>query len=169
MASIAHRVILFMALLGLALFIGACDKETDADVVTVKINGDHYFLELAADNDTRVRGLGGRDFIAEDGGMIFVFRQARVLEFVMRDCLVPIDIVFLDGSGRVTAMHAMEPEEPQRPGESDDQYNVRLKRYSSRFAAQFALEFKSGTLEKLGLERGDKVAIDAAALKKLAE
>jgi len=111
--------------------------------------------------------------------MIFVFQSPSVLNFIMRDCLVPIDIVFLDGSGRVTAMHHMtveDPEPAQKEGESDsayvsrrEAYDQRLPRYSSRFAAQFVLEFAGGTLDTLELNPGDKVKLDTIKLKKLAE
>eukprot|EP01025_Chloroclados_australasicus_P028469 TRINITY_DN28203_c0_g2_i3.p5 TRINITY_DN28203_c0_g2~~TRINITY_DN28203_c0_g2_i3.p5 ORF type:complete len:109 (-),score=18.57 TRINITY_DN28203_c0_g2_i3:296-598(-) len=99
--------------------------------------------------------------------MIFVFPRPRRLEFVMRDCLVPIDIAFLDQFGTVVATHEM-PVEPQLEGESRQAYESRLTRYPSNAAAQFALEFRAGKLRELGLERGDTVDLDFARLQKVA-
>jgi len=170
------RLVMLVALA--ALLAPGCDEEAGSDTVAVEINGAWYHLELADDPETRQLGLGGRDHIDADGGMIFVFKSPLVLYFVMRDCLAPIDIVFLDSSGRITAMHAMtieDPEPEQKEGESDSAYNTRraeydrgLPKYSSRFAAQFALEFAGGTLDTLDLKPGDKIDLDTVKLKKLA-
>ena len=157
----------------------ACDERTAAGVESIKISGEWFHLELAADQPTRVRGLGGRDYLAPDGGMLFVFPQPQVLQFVMRDCLVPIDVIFLDATGRITAMHTMPvepPEPPQAEDETDEDYRSRriayelaLPRYTSRFSAQFAVELAGGTLDRLGLEPGQKLDIDLERLKTLAK
>ena len=166
MASITRALTLVLTLSVAALPAG-CDEQTSADVASVRVAGKWFHLEIAADQKTQFKGLGGRDYIAPDGGMIFVFRDQRVRQFVMRDCPIPIDIVFLDAAGGVTAWHAMEVEDPQRAGETDDAYELRLKRYSSGFPAQFALEFAGGTLAQLELSRGDKVGLDLEHLKSL--
>lgn len=118
-----------------------------------------YFLEPALNNETRFQGLSERTHIDEDGGMIFVFTNSSVRKFVMRDCPIPIDIVYVDNGGRVIAAHAMLPEDPQRESESDSDYEERLKRYSSRYACDVVIELQGGMIEKLGLEEGDVVKI----------
>lgn len=168
MASITRALILVATLAMTAALVG-CDEQTSADVATVRVGGRWFHLEIAADQKTQFKGLGGRDYIAPDGGMIFVFRDQRVRQFVMRDCPIDIDIVFLDGGGRITAWHAMTVEHPQREGETDAAYEARLKRYSSGFPSQFALEFAGGTLADLHLSRGDKVELDLEHLKTLAK
>jgi len=135
----------------------------------VTIDGREFKLELAADQDTRVQGLSDRHHIDENGGMLFVFPDAQQRQFVMRHCYVPIDIVFLDPKGRVTALHQMEVEPPKRDDEDAIEYEARLERYSSRFDAQFALEFKGGTLDELDLSRGDVIPLDLDRLKRIAE
>lgn len=134
----------------------------------VKIKGKTFTLDLAADNPTRMLGLGGRTEIPEDGGMLFVFPESRGLKFVMRDCPVAIDVAFLDPLGTVTAMHSMPPEPPQAADEDAFLYENRLPKYSSRFAAQFAIELKGGMLDQLGVEVGDQIDLDLKRLKRLA-
>jgi uncharacterized membrane protein (UPF0127 family) len=153
------------AIAALALSTAGCREETDADVARVKVKGESFYAEVAAKDATRMRGLGGRDHIEDDGGMIFVFPRAERRQFVMRDCLVPIDIAFLDGSGRVLTTYTMPIETPRQEGESDMDYENRLERYSSRFPCEFVLELKAGTLERLGVEEGDLVQFDVAGLK----
>lgn len=163
------KIAVFALALVISLLAAGCEEETDADVARVKLKGETFYVEVAADNDTRMRGLGGRDHIEDDGGMLFVFPQAERRQFVMRDCLVPIDIAFLDGGGRVLTMHTMPPEELQREGETDREYENRLERYSSRFPCEFALELKAGTLDRLEVQEGDLVGFDVAGLKNRAE
>lgn len=135
------------------------------ETTPVKIKGKTFALEVALDDSVRVKGLGGREKIAEDGGMVFVFARPFKQEFVMRDCPIAIDIAFLDGAGRVLAMHEMTPEEPRKAGESAEAYESRLKRYGSRFPSQFVVEVAGGTLRRLGLEVGDLIVLDTEGLK----
>ena len=153
------------ALLGTGV---GCEREQDSDVITVTLDGRAFHLELAADNDVRFQGLSGREHIEADGGMLFVFPRPQVLQFVMRDCLVPIDIIFVDAAGRIVAMHAMTVEDPKGATETQAAYEARLRKYSSRFAAQFAIELAGGTLETLDLEEGEQIALDWDALKRRA-
>lgn len=144
----------------------------------VTIAGETFRLELAVDDETRTRGLGGREEIAPDGGMLFVFDRAARRSFIMRDCLVPIDIIYLDRAGRVLTMHHMPVEPPRGPDEGvvgdwdprraeNRRYEQRLKKYSSRFPTQFVIEVKGGTLERLELEEGDRIDLDIEKLKEL--
>jgi hypothetical protein len=125
------------------------------------LNGERFTLELALDEAARSRGLSGRESIATDGGMLFVFPAAMELAFWMRECPAAIDVIFLGPSGRVVAMHAMQPE----PGVPEHE----LTRYPSRWPAQFAIELKGGTLQRLDLAVGRRVELDTEALKTLAQ
>lgn len=153
-----------------ATSLSACESsyQTGDKTTQVKIAGRVFTLELALDQTTRVQGLSNRKEIPENGGMLFVFPDLQVMrqEFVMRDCPIPIDIIFLDPSRRITATHAMQVEEPRREGEDLAAYENRLKRYSSRFDAKYAIELKGGTLPSLGLKTGDQIDIDPGLAQK---
>jgi uncharacterized protein len=169
--------ILLLIAFSIALLSAAGCEDTGkagASVAPVRIKGQTFYLEIAATDEIRVPGLGKRTHIDDDGGMIFVFPNPQLLEFVMRDCLVPIDIIYTDATGRAQMTHAMKVEEPRKPGEGipgdlqNPLYNNRLKRYSSKFPSQFAIELKGGMIEKLGIKEGDKLEFDFEALKKIA-
>lgn len=145
-----------------------CEKDADSPVETVRIGGRSFTLELALDPETRFQGLSDRTVIEPDGGMLFVFPRPGQLSFVMRDCGIPIDIIFLDGSGRVVATHAMTPEDPKRPTETDAAYDARLRKYPSRFDSQFVIELAGGTLPSLNLSEGQQIALDTNGLKRRA-
>jgi hypothetical protein len=126
----------------------------------VAIAGRLFELELALDDATRVRGLGGRRSVSEQGGMLFLWRHPRALGMVMRDCGIPLDVAFLDAAGRVLALHAMRPEPPRRLGESGATYEARLPAYPSPEPTQIAVELAGGRLAQLGVGPGDLVVIE---------
>ena len=172
-----HATLLTTGVLALG-GLGACSSGENAGAAlapsglpttTVTVKGERFTMELALDDASRIKGLSGRTEIDPKGGMLFVFPTAQRREFVMRDCPIPIDIAFLDPSGRVVAVHAMVPEEPKRENESDMEYELRLKRYSSRFPAQFAVETAGGRLTALGVREGDVVRFDVEGLKRRAQ
>lgn len=134
----------------------------------VTIKGELFALEVAANEEARAHGLMERPEIAPDGGMLFVFPREEVHTFWMAHTLAELDIVFLDRAGRVTAFHTMRPEAPQGEIETEWHYHQRLKRYSSKTPAQFAIEFKAGALSLLKLEVGDALSLDVERLARLA-
>ncbi|MFA9477804.1 DUF192 domain-containing protein [Phycisphaerales bacterium AB-hyl4] len=136
--------------------------QTGLPTQTVEIAGQVFELELALDDASRHRGLSDREYIAEDGGMLFVFPEPRRLTFVMRDCLVPIDLVYLDGLGRIVRTHAMQVEPYGRA-------DWLLTPYHSGEPAQFAVELRGGMIEELGLRRGQRIELPVEELKARAE
>lgn len=130
----------------------------------VTIGGRGFDFEIAASDSAIQRGLGGRNQIAEDGGMIFVFPFPSNHNFWMRDCIVDIDIAFLDRDGVVVAAYEMKAEPLRAVGESEAAYFARLARYPSGPKAQFAVETRAGTNKALGITVGSKIAVDPARL-----
>jgi len=149
-----------LLLLAAASCAPSVDPGQTADTARIEIAGRPFTLELALDDAQREQGLSDRQAIAPDGGMLFVFpdNQIAVRTFVMRRCLVPIDIIFLDPDGRIVAMHEMAVE-PYDTLEDD------LVRYSSRYPAQFVIELAGGTLDTLGLKVGQRIEFERAGLK----
>jgi uncharacterized membrane protein (UPF0127 family) len=157
-------------------FLKGCDETTARDVQPVKLGGKTFFLEVAADEPTRMKGLGQRTVIDENGGMLFVFSSAQDPArggFVMRDCPVDIDIIYLDKNGYVVTMHQMKKEDPRgtypdegNVGDLDNEkYEKRLKRYPARYPYQFAIELAGGTLPTLKVKEGDKIELPVDKLK----
>ncbi len=83
----------------------------------------------------------------------------------MRDCLIDIDIMFLDAGGRIVAMYTMPVEEPRGANESAREYETRLKKYPSKYSAQYAIEIRGGLLETMNFGLGDKIELDFEYLK----
>lgn len=130
----------------------------------VTIGGRTFDFEVAASDAAIQRGLGGRNEIAEDGGMIFVFPFPSNHNFWMRDCLVDIDIAFLDRDGVVVAAYTMKAEPLRAEGEPEAAYFARLARYPSGPKAHFAVETRAGTNAALGIAVGSRIAVEPARL-----
>ena len=164
---ISRRTVLLATLILGAMLIAGCSspKQAPEGFQIVKLNGTDYTLELVADDATRFVGLGGREEIPDTGVMLFSFKSAYKRSFLMRDCLFDIDVLFLDAGGRIVAMHHMPIEDPRKSGELTTKYDARLKKYSSRFGAQFAIEIRGGLLETMDYSTGDKIELDLEYLK----
>lgn len=141
----------YLWLLVLALsFVGGCDSKQapapgQAKTVRVQLGKRQFTLEVADDDASRQRGLMYRRVLPADGGMIFVFEQEDVLDFWMKNTYIPLDIVYLDKSGKVITIKQMKPL---------DQTTV-----SSEKPAKFAIELNEGTAAEVGVKTGDVVLL----------
>ncbi len=166
----AFVTLLARALISMAMLSGCTKHPCPDGAEAVTIAGETFCMELALDDDAREQGLMFRQSIDPHGGMLFVFPDVQVRSFWMKNCETDMDIIFLDATGRIVAAHEMTMEEPwNKNRETEGDYERRLRRYSSRLRAQYALEFAPGTLDRLKLEPGDKIELDLHRLRKLAE
>ena len=63
--------------------------------------GVSFTIELATTTAAQERGLGGRTNVPDRYGMLFVFPKSGFYGFWMKNTLVPLDMFWLDGQGRV--------------------------------------------------------------------
>ncbi|NOG53409.1 MAG: DUF192 domain-containing protein [Planctomycetes bacterium] len=166
MKAMRSAAMCLLAVVGLIALAG-CDSQTTG-TYALEINGTWFTLEVAATPAAREKGLSGRESIAEDGGMIFVFDTDEQRSFWMIDCLVDIDIMYVDHSGYVVSTYTMEAQAPMQHGESREAYKDRIRRSSShpsKGKARYVIELQAGMVEKLGIKRGDKIDLDTKSLK----
>ena len=140
----------------------------NGQVETVELAGRTFKLELSNTNESREQGLSGRSEIAADGGMLFVFPESKPLRFWMRNCITDMDIMYIDPLGHITAFYTMTIEPPRRDDETEFTYESRLPGYPSGYDAQYVIELAPGTINELGLKRGEKLPLDLERFKKIA-
>ena len=128
-------------------------------VIGLEVGDTRYAVELATTDASRARGMGGRRTFPAGTAMLFVNPNDVVRRYWMLDCLIDIDVAFIDRFGRITAMHRMKAVAPRGSGERADRYNSRLVRYSSRRPARYALELPKGELSRLGLKVGQTIRL----------
>ena len=126
-----------------------------------------FKLEVAADDKTRAKGLMGREKIDEHGGMIFIYKRAQRQSFWMKNCLIDIDLMYLDSRGRIVSMHKMKKEPPRGRNETAFDYERRLKRYPSGRSSQFIIELKPGSIDRLKLKVGQTIKLDLPKLRQI--
>ncbi|MDP3975844.1 MAG: DUF192 domain-containing protein [bacterium] len=129
----------------------ACDGIGSARAVTP--SGEVIHIEVVQTAQERARGLMNRDHLNERSGMLFVFEQEQVLSFWMKNTLIPLDIVFLDGDGTIVDIQTMQPCPSQ---------TINCPSYPSAQPALYALEVNAGLAEQLHLSVGDSLTLHYA-------
>ena len=107
--------------------------------------GAHRFdIEVARTPAERARGLMFREALAADSGMIFLFGIARPVAMWMKNTLIPLDMLFIDGDWRIL-----------RIAERTTPYSEEAIPSGGPVIA--VLELAGGTARRLGLAPGDRV------------
>lgn len=75
----------------------------------MQLNGHALSVEVASTREQRQAGLMGRERLAEDEGMLFVFDELTRHCFWMRDTPLALSAAFLDEQGRVLNIVDMQP------------------------------------------------------------
>ena len=143
-----------------ALFGAACGGSSKDAVATrepglvfVRIGALAVQAEVPVpEGDAFYRGLGGRESLPDDRGMLFVFPEPGRYGFWMKDVLIPIDIIWLSAEGLVVDIQAAQPE----PGVPDQQ----LRRYNPSGEAKYVLEVRAGLAAEKGAQVGDEAQIE---------
>jgi uncharacterized membrane protein (UPF0127 family) len=126
---------------GIALALAGCGSKLP--VRTLDVDDHAVSAEIAADEETRMRGLMYRDAMGEDDGMLFVYPDERVRSFWMKDTRIPLSIAFADKHGTIVWIADMKP------------FDTRST--SSMVPATYALEMNQGWFARNGVERGDSI------------
>ena len=148
-----NRLTLFVFLLMLAAVLGCgVPQAEDTDGPAVRIGGEAtYSVDMAVTDAERRQGLSGREFMAQDTGMLFVFEDEQPRQFWMKDMRFPLDIIWIDGQCRLVGVSADVPIPPPKADDAD------IPRAPSNLPAQYVLELNAGEWERAGLSEGDPV------------
>ncbi len=89
---------------------GAASANEDAlPHLTLTVEGTFIQAEVARTWIARHEGLAGRAALAEDAGMLFVFRRPGRPCFWMKDTLLPLSLVFINERGLIVQREALRP------------------------------------------------------------
>lgn len=125
-----------------------CDPST---AILMTAGGAHAVrIEIADDPDEQSRGLMFRPGLAQDAGMLFVYDPPQQASFWMRNTMIPLDMVFIDDTGRVESI-----------AERRDTFSDRISQ--SQGPVRAVLEINAGRSRELGLEPGARVVHGAFA------
>lgn len=134
--SVKIVVIILLALLSV-------NCGSDKKYVKAKINKKIYKFELALTEDEKGLGLMFRKKLDPNGGMLFVYSYMTIMDFYMKNTLIPLDIAFIDGDFKIIDIQSMNPL---------DETTVRSKK-----RCMYALEVNRGFFDRVGVKEGDKI------------
>ena len=106
-----------------------------------------FYVEVADTQKLLRRGLSGREYLANDKGMLFVTAAPSWMRMWMKDCHIPLDVLYFDRDKKLINFHTMTVP-------SAEQADIELPKYPSDKPAQYALEVVAGTARRLGLKQG---------------
>ena len=108
--------------------------------------GVHAFSVELVDNDVdRAKGLMFRKELPEGRGMLFDFQREQDVSFWMQNTYISLDMLFIRGDGRIL-----------RIAENTEPLSTRM--VPSGGPVRAVLEVIGGTVRKLGIAPGDRVA-----------
>lgn len=111
--------------------------------------GDHKITaELALTSEQITAGLSGRDQLAEDQGMLFVFDGYYIPKFWMKNMKFPLDIIWIKDDIVAGTAKDLPP-----AGETPEQT------YEPLTFINYVLEVPAGYVDKYEIKIGDKVEI----------
>ena len=118
---------------------------------SVRLAGQRYSVELATTEEARERGLMFVDDMPKDHGMLFVYDDAAPRSFWMKNCRIPLDILFFDGEARFVSAHYRVP----------TCQGGNCPNYASEGPARYVLELNAGVGQALGLKPGAALTLPA--------
>jgi uncharacterized membrane protein (UPF0127 family) len=137
------------AIVIVALAPSACESQPAQPAqwwtVPMQIGAQRFNLEVADTPEAQRAGLMFRKSLPADQGMIFVFSREQPQEFWMKNTYVPLDIIYVDSTGKVVSIHPMEP--------------LNTKGVPSDGPAQYAIELNRGAAAKAGVKVGDVLTL----------
>lgn len=126
----------------------AIAKENINPVIPARLGDVNIFIEVADTPEKRALGLGQRQSLPEDHGMLFVFGEGkRPVRFWMKGMEFPLDMLFIS-DGKVMQITKNAEPEPNTPESS-------LKAYVSDQPVEYVLEVNGGFTEKHGISVSD--------------
>jgi uncharacterized membrane protein (UPF0127 family) len=104
--------------------------------------GGDIYIEIAETPDQQTLGLGGRDSLPANQGMLFPFSQPGVYSFWMKDMNFPLDMVWIDANKKVAGVTA---------DISPDTYP---NTFNPPSQISYVLELNAGAAVKFGITSG---------------
>ncbi len=113
-----------------------------SETVALGVGDQTFRLEVADDGLERQKGLSGREKLAEDAGLLFVFEEAGQHCIWMKDMRFSIDIVWLDAGKQVIKV---------ADDISPDTYPVS---FCPDMPAKYVIELNAGRAREAGITAG---------------
>ncbi|MCF7940519.1 MAG: DUF192 domain-containing protein [Spirochaetia bacterium] len=121
------------------------DQLSLREQVSLQIGSEVFTLDVAATQSSRTAGLSHRDSLGPDEGMLFIFEGTQEVRFWMKGTSIPLEILWLDRSGRVIGYDTMIP--------------YSLEPVASPNAVRAAIELSQGAMARAGAGPGTRIKL----------
>jgi len=125
--------------------------EIKFETTQITIKGKKFTIEIADTDPKRERGLMHREEMPAGHGMIFVFDKPANYQFWMKNTNIPLDLIFLDASGKVVGICNLKPHDETPVGCGKE--------------SLYAIELNAGTAKKIGLKVDHTITLPEKVLK----
>lgn len=120
-------------------------EEELAEESTIEINGVELTVDIADEPQEQTQGLSGRESMAEDQGMLFIFPQSISPGFWMKEMKFSLDIIWIDQNGMIVGIEK----------------NIAPETYPNTFfppsPIKYVLEVNAGWSDRHNVKAGNKV------------
>lgn len=117
----------------------------------VLIQNETITVDIANTPEKREQGLSGKNSLAKDRGMLFLFEESAYPTFWMKEMKFPIDIIFLNGN-TITTIYENVP--------APSSETAPLLLYKPTSPSDKVLELRAGRAAELLLKNGTTLQID---------
>lgn len=163
MKKFSIQVILLLIIIGTGIFFFAINKNAEkvnlpfvsqnATTVNLRINENIFRVEIADTQVKRNKGLGGREKIASDEGMLFIFEKMGNYPFWMKGMRFPLDLLWIKGNKVVDLSADVSP---PKEGQKDQDLPI----YQSKEIVDKVLEVNEGLSARLNIKIGDTINLE---------
>ncbi|MBY8975000.1 DUF192 domain-containing protein [Rhodobacteraceae bacterium NNCM2] len=124
----------------------ALARDCNPEIVTILIGDEarDFDVEIARTPEEQSRGLMFRPSMAENAGMLFVMEPERPASFWMRNTMISLDLLFVDGAGVVESIAA-------------DAVPFSERTMESQGPVRAVLEINGGLSARLGIAPGTQL------------
>ena len=152
-----NKLLVCILITGLMLFLAlstSCFAGKKEEKPSIIIGNKVVALEIADTEAKRQFGLMKRKYLPENAGMLFIFDRPTKPVFWMKDCYIPLDIIFIRGS-KIVNMYTSVPPCKEIPCE----------KYPSIELVDKVLEVNAGFAKKNNVKINDTVKFKGFRLK----
>ncbi|MCK9399879.1 MAG: DUF192 domain-containing protein [Bacteroidales bacterium] len=101
-------------------------------------------IEIADNDQERMRGLMDRQNLPDNAGMLFVFSNDEPRSFWMKNTFISLDIIYINSRKEIVSI--------QKYTQPKSTYSI-----PSEKPARYVLEVNAGFTDKYGIKPGDKI------------
>jgi uncharacterized protein len=140
-------VIVIIILIGIIYALGfRTVKPAEIEYEQLIINDKVINIEIADTNEKKAKGLGDRQSLQQEHGMLFVFEDKHQYGFWMKGMQFPLDIIWLDDNKIVDISKNVQVENENS-----------LSTYKPKTPINYVLEVNAGYVDQNDIKIGDIV------------